>query len=484
MEKNTFFSEGAVVSVLTAEPIDKLLDYLVLQGGVYLGDFVEIELGSRTVLGLVWGSQVSFLEPRRLKVIKKRLKNFKINKNTRIFIKRMADYYLTSENKIFRLTSWKNFLKGGGKISYGYELEKIELRDVTSLVTSKGRRVIEFLSTNNGVQKLKTINQITEATSVSPSVVESLRRRGFIKKVIIKERGVVSRTRLSYRASLNTEQKMASEEIKQNMSGSCFSVTLLRGITGSGKTEVFLDQAARQIAKGFQVLILVPEIGLSSALVSRIEKKLGIKALEWNSEVSNSTKIKIFEHLMSDNEYAQIIVGARSALFLPIKRLGLIIIDEEHDISFKQQDGVRFNARDMAVLRGQCEQIHVILSSATPSLETILNCKIEKYKRVDITKRYVHSAEISTKIIDMKNEQIESGKSLSPSLIKLIKQHLSNNGQVLLFLNRRGYAPLVVCKKCGKSLSCNNCDSRLVEHKKLNCRLCHQLSHYLAPNFE
>ena len=133
---------------------------------------------------------------------------------------------------------------------------------------------------------------------------------------------------------------MASEEIKQNMSGSCFSVTLLRGITGSGKTEVFLDQAARQIAKGFQVLILVPEIGLSSALVSRIEKNLGIKALEWNSEVSNSTKIKIFEYLMSDNEYAQIIVGARSALFLPIKRLGLIIIDEEHDISFKQQDGI------------------------------------------------------------------------------------------------------------------------------------------------
>ena len=474
MEKNTFFSEGAVVSVLTAEPIDKLLDYSVLQGGVYVGEFVEIELGNRTVLGLVWGSQVSFLEPGRLKVIKKRLKNFKINKNTRIFIKRMADYYLTSENKIFRLTSWKNFLKGGGKISYGYELEKIELRDVISLVTSKGRRVIEFLSANNEVQKPKTISQITEAASVSPSVIESLRRRGFIKKVIIKERGVVSRTRLSYRASLNTEQKMASEEIKQNMSGSCFGVTLLRGITGSGKTEVFLDQAATQIAKGFQVLILVPEIGLSSALVSRIEKKLGIKALEWNSEVSNSTKIKIFEYLMSDNEYAQIIVGARSALFLPIKRLGLIIIDEEHDISFKQQDGIRFNARDMAVLRGQCEQIHVILSSATPSLETILNCKIKKYKRVDITKRYVDSAEISTKIIDMKNEQIESGKSLSPSLIKLIKQHLTNNGQVLLFLNRRGYAPLVVCKKCGKSLSCNNCDSRLVEHKKLNCRLCHQ----------
>ena len=412
MEKNTFFSEGAVVSVLTAEPIDKLLDYSVLQGGVYLGDFVEIELGSRTVLGLVWGSQVSFLEPRRLKVIKKRLKNFKINKNTRIFIKRMADYYLTSENKIFRLTSWKNFLKGGGKISYGYELEKIELRDVISLVTSKGRRVIEFLSTNNEVKKPKTINQITEAASVSPSVIESLRRRGFIKKVIINEEGVVSRTRLSYRASLNTEQKMASEEIKQNMSGSCFSVTLLRGITGSGKTEVFLDQAARQIAKGFQVLILVPEIGLSSALVSRIEKKLGIKALEWNSEVSNSTKIKVFEYLMSDNEYAQIIVGARSALFLPIKRLGLIIIDEQHKFGVNQR-------KELSDKGGNdCD---VLVMSATPIPRTMM---MTIYGDMDVTlirEKPKNRKEIKTySKLDSKIGEV----------IKFAKKEIVNGGQV------------------------------------------------------
>ena len=179
---------------------------------------------------------------------------------------------------------------------------------------------------------------------------------------------------------------------------------------------------------------------------------------------------------------AQIILGTRLAIYTPIKNLKLIIIDEEHDTSFKQQDGIRFNARDMAVLRGHCENLHIILSSATPSLETILNCKTGKYKRVDLKKRFREGSKVATKVIDMKNEDIDRDKSLSPHLINLINCNLKRGEQVLLFLNRRGYAPLVVCKNCGDQLGCKFCDSKLVEHRYLSRRVCHQCGYEFPIN--
>ena len=171
--------------------------------------------------------------------------------------------------------------------------------------------------------------------------------------------------------------------------------------------------------------------------------------------------------MISDNGRVKVVIGALSALFLPFKKLGLIVIDEEHDISFKQQDGVRFHARDMAILRAHCEDISVILSSATPSLETILNCKRGKYNRVDISNRFSKEAKVEMDVIDMRNEEIEMEKSISPKLRDLMEASLNQSGQVLLFLNRRGYAPLVVCKDCGTQLSCEFCDTKLVEHKEL-----------------
>ena len=474
MEENIFFSGGSIVSVLTTEPIDKLLDYLVPSEGVYVGTFVEVELGKRVVEGLVWGARTSSLDHKKLKTLRILNSKFSIDPNTKRFLTRMAEYNLTSLNSIFKLTGWKNFLKNEQKASYSYQLNN-HLNGSNALkISPKGKKVIELVSSLDRPPEFKTLKQISEFFGVSISVVKGLEKRGFVKRVAVKNQNKELPQTLNYRTNLNVEQQMASNQIEQTVAGNHFSVTLLRGVTGSGKTEVFLSVASKFISEARQVLILVPEIGLSSGLVSRIFKILGITPVEWNSGVSNSKKREIFHSLISGDGRVQIIVGARSALFLPFKNLGLIIIDEEHDTSFKQQDGIRFNARDMAVLRGHCENLHIILSSATPSLETILNCKTGKYKRVDLKKRFREGSKVVTKVIDMKNEDIDRDKSLSPQLINLMNCNLKRGEQVLLFLNRRGYAPLVVCKNCGDQLGCKFCDSKLVEHRYLSRRVCHQ----------
>ena len=474
MEEKTFFSGGSIVSVLTTEPIDKLLDYIVPSEGVHVGTFVEVELGKRVVEGIVWGARTSSLGHEKLKALKVLNSKFSIGPDTKRFIARMADYNLTSLNSIFKLTGWKNFLKSEQKTSYKYQLNEHLNGSKSIKISPKGKKVIELISSLNGPTEFKTLKQISEFFGVSISVVKTLEKKGFVQKIEEKNQNKKLESSSSYRANLNLEQKVASDQIQQTIDGSHFSVTLLRGVTGSGKTEVFLSLASKFISEARQVLILVPEIGLSSGLVSRILKILGVTPVEWNSGVSNSKKREIFHSLISGDGQVQIIVGARSALFLPFQNLGLIIVDEEHDTSFKQQDGVRFNARDMAVLRGHCENLHIILSSATPSLETILNCNTGKYKRVDLKKRFRDGSKVITKVIDMKNEDIDRDKSLSPQLINLINCNLKRGEQVLLFLNRRGYAPLVVCKNCGDQLGCKFCDSKLVEHRHLFRRVCHQ----------
>ncbi len=477
MGEEEFFFEGSVVSVLTTEPIDKLLDYLVPLSGVSNGEFVEVSLGSRTVEGLVWGPGVSSLDRKKLKILRILNERYKIDPGTKIFLTRMADYNLASLNSIFRLTGWRKFLKTSTKVPYIYQLSSRVTENEIVRVSEKRRRVINLLSSKNFGERLETLKQITAASKVSLSVIKGLEKEGFIEKVAVKRKYEKLDSKLNYLQKLSSQQQVASDKIKQIVDSTEFSVTLLHGVTGSGKTEVLLSVAAKFISKQQQVLILVPEIVLASGLVSRIERSLGIAPVEWNSGVTNAKKKEIFHSLISNDGSIQIVVGARSALFLPFKSLGLIIIDEEHDISFKQQEGIRFNARDMGVLKAQSENAHIILSSATPSLETILNFKIGKYKRVDLRERFREGSKILTKVIDMKKEDIGRENSLSPQLISIARNHLNKGEQILLFLNRRGYAPLVVCKKCGVQLSCKYCDSKLVEHRNLNRRVCHQCGH-------
>ncbi len=471
--KEIFFPEGSVVSVLTGEPLEKLLDYKVPSGGVYSGEFVSVELGKRTVEGLVWDTGKSGIDPTRIKTLRRLPNRLIVDVCTRSFLERMANYNLTSLNSVFKLTGWRNFINGKKKVSFFYSLPASPRHHNVTLSKS-AQKVLQYLASNKEEGGDKTSKNIQDATQVSPSVIKTLEGKGLIEKNVLSKRDSVAGLSVDYQPNFNYEQKIASDKIKEIISVDSFSTTLLRGVTGSGKTEVLLDIVSEYVSKNAQVLILVPEIGLASGLISRTTKALGIAPVEWNSAIANSKKAQIFQSLITDDDQVKVIIGARSALFLPFKKLGLIIIDEEHDISFKQQDGVRFHARDMAVLRAHCQKISVILSSATPSLETILNCKRGKYKKVDISNKFSTEAKVDMHVIDMRDEEIEMEKSISPKLRDLIKLSLSQKGQALLFLNRRGYAPLVVCKACGNQLSCKFCDTKLVEHKELNCRLCHQ----------
>ncbi|WP_264682686.1 MULTISPECIES: replication restart helicase PriA [unclassified Wolbachia] len=267
---------------------------------------------------------------------------------------------------------------------------------------------------------------------------------------------------------LSPEQQAARNKIISNLNE--YSVTLLDGETGSGKTEVYLSVIARliEIVNDAQVLILLPEIVLTSQLVNRVHSQISGNIAEWHSGLT--PKARRNNWLSIANGSAQIIIGARSALFLPYKNLKLIIIDEEHDSSFKQEQGVIYNARDMAIVLAKLENIPIILSSATPLLETIYHVKKGNYNHVKLTERFGGAELPHIKVVNNK-------QWISNELFEGIKQTIEKKQQVMLFLNRRGYAQLAVCKKCGYKISCSNCTVWLTYHKKKNVLLCHHCSY-------
>lgn len=272
---------------------------------------------------------------------------------------------------------------------------------------------------------------------------------------------------------LSPEQQIASDKIISNLNE--YSVTLLDGETGSGKTEVYLSAVAKLVetVNSAQILILLPEIVLTSQLVNRVRGQISKNLVEWHSGLTPKTRRNNWLNIASGN--AQIIIGARSALFLPYKNLELIIVDEEHDSSFKQEQGIIYNARDMAIILAKFENIPIILSSATPLLETIHHVKSGNYNHVKLTKRFGGAELPLIKVVDMRNNK----QWISSELFESIKQTIEKKQQVMLFLNRRGYAQLAICKKCGYKISCLNCAVWLTYHKKKNALLCHHCSYQL-----
>ncbi len=272
---------------------------------------------------------------------------------------------------------------------------------------------------------------------------------------------------------LSPEQQVASDKIISSLNE--YSVTLLDGETGSGKTEVYLSVIVKLVetVNNAQVLILLPEIVLTSQFVNRIRSQISRNLAEWHSGLTPKTRRNNWLNIASGN--AQIIIGARSALFLPYKNLKLIIVDEEHDSSFKQEQGIIYNARDMAIILAKCENIPIILSSATPLLETIHHVKNGNYNHVKLAKRFGGAELPLIKVVDMRNNK----QWISSELFESIKQTIEKKQQVMLFLNRRGYAQLAICKKCGYKISCLNCAVWLTYHKKKNALLCHHCSYQL-----
>ncbi len=268
---------------------------------------------------------------------------------------------------------------------------------------------------------------------------------------------------------LSDEQEKAFKNIIKN--DSFFRVHLLQGTTGSGKTIVYFKAIEKIIAKGLQTLILLPEIGLTGEFEKKFKIFFGFEAAIWHSKITPKKKKLIWSGLSNGN--IKVIIGARSALFLPFKNLGLIVVDEEHDQSFKQDEGVTYNARDMAIARASSENIPINLVTAVPSIETYANIKNKKYSYSRLISRYQNANLPKHHIIDLNQNKLAKKTFISNKIIEKVKEHLSQNDQVLFFINRRGFAPYVLCKKCLNVFSCPNCSINLVYHKKKKKLLCH-----------
>ncbi|MEM9736493.1 MAG: primosomal protein N', partial [Pseudomonadota bacterium] len=274
---------------------------------------------------------------------------------------------------------------------------------------------------------------------------------------------------------LNPGQAAAAAQLRQAVRAGGFQTTLLKGVTGSGKTEVYLEAVAECIAAGRQALVLVPEVALTPAFLARVEARFGARPAEWHHSVPGPERRRAWHGLAEGR--AQLVVGARSALFLPFRDLGLIVVDEEHETSFKQEDLVLYHARDMAVLRGSIEGAAVVLASATPSLESWANAAAGKYQRLDLPERFGNATLPEIRMIDLREENPGRNRWISEPLADAARARLTRGEQVLFFLNRRGYAPLIRCLACGYSFGCPSCDANLVTHRFRKMLLCHQCGH-------
>lgn len=276
--------------------------------------------------------------------------------------------------------------------------------------------------------------------------------------------------RLHSTLTFSPAQQNAIQTLKRKIEAG-FSVSLLDGVTGSGKTEVYFESLSEALKHPGQVLVLLPEITLTTAWLERFESRFGVKPALWHSNITLKQKRDTWQAIMKNE--ARVIVGARSALFLPFQKLNLIIVDEEHDSSFKQEDGVLYQARDMAIVRAKIADCPIILASATPSVETYCNVLSQKYDHIELPERFAGATLPDIRLIDMRQKSKGPIRFISPELQTLLENNLQKKEQSLLFLNRRGYAPLVLCRACGERLKCPHCSTWLVEHRHNNCIQCH-----------
>ncbi len=467
MNPGEFFAENDLIGVLTTQPLGRVLDYRAPEGGCRPGAFVEVPLGPRKVLGVVWGAGEGGYEPSKIRQVIRVLDVAPMRDEMHQFLIRAADYTLTSLPAMLRLATRAPGLGGAEAMKKVYRLGST----VPDRLTDARNRVLEVLHEYGGLSF--TIGELADHAGVSNSVIKGLVKLGAVQEEDSPRDTPYPRLDATLAGlDLAPDQAAGAAQLRDFVARNTYGTTLLKGVTGSGKTEVYLEAVAECLTQGRQALVLLPEIALTAEFLTRVQQRFGALPAEWHSGVTMTERRRCWK--MVGQGGAQLVVGARSALFLPFRDLGLIVVDEEHDTSYKQEDGVLYNARDMAVLRASLCSAHVVLASATPSLESWSNAEAGKYTRIDLTSRFGDAQMPQMGAIDMRVEDLPASQWISPSLASAVHARLAKGEQSLLFINRRGYAPVTICRACGHQIGCDHCDARMVEHRFQKRLVCHQ----------
>jgi primosomal protein N' (replication factor Y) len=465
--------EHTRVPVLLPVALDQTYDYLLPEDiQAVPGAFVLVPFGAQSRIGVVWdgpaGDGGKPVSDKKLKVITQALAEVPpLPPISLRFAEWVARYTLAPLGMVVRMMMGSSAVFEPSKPRFG--VRWAEGAERPARVTPARKRALEIAA--DGLVRAK--GALAAEAGCSTSVIDGLVEAGTLVEVAIPERRFPVPDPGRGEVAFAEHQLRAAHALRGVPSAGTFSVTLLDGVTGSGKTEVYFEAVATALEQGRQALIMLPEIALTSQFMNRFTSRFGCPPVEWHSALSSPERARAWRAVATGE--ARVIVGARSALFLPYNDLGLIVVDEEHDSGFKQEDRVHYQARDMAVVRASLGKLPVILASATPSIESHVNARAGRYAHLTLPMRYTGSALPQVVTIDMRSAPPERGKWLSPPLVAAISETLAGKQQSLLFLNRRGYAPLTLCRSCGHRFDCPQCTAWLVEHRyrrRLNCHHC------------
>jgi primosomal protein N' (replication factor Y) len=448
------------------------LDYRVPHGmSVEPGSIVLAPLGPRQLVGVVW-------EPERMpsdaEVGDNRLRNLLAGADApplrpalRRLIEWTADYYLAPPASVLRMALSSTSALEGSRLATEYRATG----RLPERMTPQREQALERIGERQGL-----IRELATIADVSDGVIRGLVKLGAIESVDVDIDSPFPVPDPDFAPpELSDLQRAAADSLVHDVVEKTFRPTLLDGVTGSGKTEVYFEAVAEALRQGRQVLVLLPEIALTEPFLRRFNDRFGCEPVPWHSGLRSTQRRRAWRAIASGE--ARVTVGARSALFLPYADLGLIVVDEAHETSFKQEDGVHYHARDVAVMRGKFEQCPVILASATPAIETRQQVTLGNYAEVKLPGRFGAATMPAIEAIDLLEHKPDRGRWIAPPLVKAIEETLERGEQSLLFLNRRGYAPLTLCRHCGHRFQCPNCTAWMVEHRLTRRLACHHCGH-------
>ncbi len=469
--------ERARVRVLLPLPLAGAFDYLADAHALPPpGSFVRVPLGNRAAIGVVWDDG---LEPEaaaktyKLKAIHAVLGATALPAASRRFVDWVAHYTMSAPGAVLRMAMSVPDALEPPPVAWGLQLAADAPNPIVAepgqpKLTPARRRVLGLMADDAP----RAAAEIARLAHVGSSVVKSMAELRWLVPATLKSTPAAQPDGARPGPFLSPAQSAAAAELIASLGGG-FRATLLDGVTGAGKTEVYFEAIAAALRAGKQVLVLLPEIAMSAQFLARFTTRFGAAPASWHSELNQGARTRTWRDVASGT--ARVVVGARSALFLPYRDLGLIVVDEEHEQAFKQEDGVVYHARDMAVVRAHLGRIAIVLVSATPSLETVVNVSRGRYGSVHLPDRHAGASVPRIDLIDLRREPPPPRAWLSPRLREAVQKTLAAGEQAMLFLNRRGYAPLTVCRACGHQLQCPNCTAWLVEHRlagRLQCHHC------------